>query len=136
MFGRGRPRLTDATDSAFHPGEVWRYHARPEEPGSTLTVLRVDRDPKLGNIVHVRVDGLRIPDPHHPSGFSGEIMHLPFDERAVVGSVSELVRSGVAIPDHEAGYAEWRRAFDTGEAGVFTISVGEAVAVRDRAING
>jgi hypothetical protein len=117
----------------FEAGDVWSYHARPGEPDSTLTVLRVDHE-EVGTIVHIRVDGLRIPNPHHPAGVSGEIMHMPFAEDAVARSVTERVASGAPVPE-EGGYDEWRRAFDAGEAGVFTLTVAEAVEVMEQAIN-
>lgn len=119
----------------FHAGEVWRYHTRPAEPDSTLTVLRVDEEPGAGAIVHVYVDGLRIPNPHHPEGFSGTIGHMPFAESAVSASVTELLGQADPLPDFNEGYESWRSAYDDGHAGVFTITVAEAVEVMEQAIN-
>jgi len=135
MMGLASPRPADVEPSAFQAGEVWRYHTRPEEPDSTVTVLRVDRDARAGTIVHLRVDGLRVRNPHHSAGVSAEIMHMPFEEAAVVRSVTDRVRSGAPIPDHAAGYDEWRRGFDAGGSGMFTITIAEAVDAMEQAIN-
>ena len=46
-------------DKKFKPGQVWSYTTRPGEPASTVIILRVDYQVKLGTIVHVRVEGLQ-----------------------------------------------------------------------------
>jgi hypothetical protein len=46
-------------DSTYTPGQVWSYNTRPGEASSTVTILRVERTPKLGVIVHVRIDGVQ-----------------------------------------------------------------------------
>jgi hypothetical protein len=120
---------------SFHAGEVWRYHTRAAEPDSTLTIVRVDEEPASGTIVHVHVDGLRITNPHHPTGFSDTIGHMPFSEAAVAASVTERIGQADALPDFEEGYQTWRSAYDDGHAGVFTIPVAEAVEVMEQAIN-
>lgn len=119
----------------FHAGEVWRYHTRAAEPASTLTVLCVDDEPGAGTIVHVFVDGLHIPNPHHPEGFSDAIGHMPFTEAAVAASVTHLLGHAEELPDFAEGYGNWRAAYDGGHAGVFTLSVAEAVEVMEQAIN-
>jgi hypothetical protein len=135
LLGLRNSREADAVEPDFRAGDIWRYHTRSSEPDSTLTVLRVDRDAGSGNIVHLRVDGLRIRNPHHPAGFSGEIMHMPFEPAAVARSVTVRLERDAAVPDFAEGYAEWRRAFDADEAGVFSVTVAEAVEVMERAIN-
>jgi hypothetical protein len=119
----------------FRAGEVWRYHTRASEPDSTLTIVRVDEEPATGTIVHVYVDGLRIPNPHHPAGLSEVIGHMPFAEAVVAASVTERIGQVDALPDFEEGYESWRSAYDDGHAGVFTITVAEAVEVMEQVIN-
>jgi hypothetical protein len=120
----------------FHAGEVWRYHTRPSEPDSIVIIVRVDEEPESGTVVHVFVDGLRVRNPRHPEGFSGAISHMPFTESAMAASVTELLGQADALPPFEEGYESWRSAWDAGEAGVFTITVAEAVEVMEQAING
>jgi len=117
------PVPTVTNDSKFHPGQVWQYNTRPHEKGSTLTILRVESLPKLGVIIHSRVDKVRLrnctggPEPN-------KFEHMPFARDAVERSVTKLVKEG-NVPEFQDGYDEWRK--DCG--GVYTITVAEAVAV-------
>jgi hypothetical protein len=119
--------LVDTNEGKYHVGETWNYRTRPGEEGSLLTVLRVESSPKLGVIVHVSLDGLRIENPAAPGGVSEGIGHMPFAEAAIDKSVTRRAASGVPVTAGDEGYKEWRRAFDAGDAGIFTITVAEAV---------
>lgn len=122
-------RLVDVTDSQYQPGQVWAYRTRPGEDSSTLTVLRFERADTLGVIVHVAVEGLTIRNPSAPDGLIRRLAHLPFAKDAIDRSVVRKVRDAGPVPDYAEGYREWRRAFDAGKGGVFTITVAEAVAL-------
>jgi len=119
--------LTELLSAKYHAGETWNYKTRPGEQGSILTVLRVESAPKLGVIVHVSLTGLKIRNGHSPSGFSGEIGHMPFSEEAIDRSVTTRIGTANALPDFEDGYREWRTGFEKGKAGSFSITVAEAV---------
>ncbi len=127
--------LVDTTESKFHVGEKWSYRARPGEEKSSLTIVKVESSPKLGVIVHVSLDGLRIKSPHSPSGFSETISHMPFAESAMEKSVTTLAVARAPLPAFEEGYQEWRRAFDAGKGGVFAITVAEGVDFIDQTLN-
>ena len=118
--------LVEVSEGRYRVGERWSYRARPGEEGSLLTVLRVESSRKLGVIVHVGIDGLRMVSPGSPGGVSESIGHMPFAEAAIDESVETRVAAGVSVSAGE-GYENWRRAFDAGEAGIFTISVAEGV---------
>jgi hypothetical protein len=125
---QGGHRVSQNTPpTALQVGQVWQYHTRAQERASTLTIVKIDPDRKLGNIIHIRVQGLKMKSPRSKHGFADHIAHLPLSEEAVHRSVTMLMRDGAGLPHYEEGYKEWRRAFDSGEAGVFTISVPEAV---------
>ena len=111
--------LTPATTSRYKPGQVWSFHTPADQPRALLTVLRVESHPKLGTIVHVALSGVSFPNG------GTNVQHMPFSEAAIDKSVVSLVREGEQLPDFQGGYDEWRRAFDAGHAGVFTISVAE-----------
>lgn len=119
----------------FVAGQLWQYHTRPQEPDSRLWVLKVEQDGTLGPIVHVAVLGLRLHDPRSPRGLSDTIGHLPFSEPAVRGSVVRLEGFTTEPPDLD-GYAAWRQAFERDGAGIFSISVREAVIGMEAALNG
>ena len=78
----------------------------------------------MGTIIHIRVDNVRLrnctggPEPDN-------FQHMPFTRDAIERSVTKLLKESSDIPDYQAGYNEWRHAC----GGVYTITVGEAVAV-------
>jgi hypothetical protein len=119
---------TNVVDQKFHPGQVWTYQSRPGETASTLTILRVDSSEKLGVIVHIRVDGLRV---HNPRGeLVPYVEHMPFTRDAMLLSVDHLLRSNQPLPNLE-GLDRWRS--DCG--GVYTISVRDAVDAMVKTLN-
>jgi hypothetical protein len=85
--------------------------------------------------IHVSLDGLRIKSPHSPKGFSETIAHMPFAESAIEKSVTTVAAANVPLPAYEEGYQEWRRAFDSGKGGVFSISVAEGVGFIETVLN-
>jgi hypothetical protein len=122
------PQLTlkEITDTKYKPGQVWSYKTRPSEEKSTLTVLRIE-SASSRTIVHIRVDNIHLrnclggPEPD-------KFEHMPFARDALDKSVSKLLRS-VDVPDYKEGYSEWRKAWDAGKAGVYTVSIAQALDV-------
>jgi hypothetical protein len=117
------PELTEMKDSKFRPGQVWQYKTRLQEEGSTLTILKVESSPKMGTIIHIRVEKIRLrnctggPEPD-------KFEHMPFTREAIEHSVTKLLKEN-SVPDFHAGYDEWRNAC----GGVYTITVAEAIQV-------
>jgi len=124
------PEPQEVTDSKFHVGQVWKYKTRPHEQQSTLTILRLESLPKLGVIVHIRVDDIRLrncargPEPNN-------IAPMPFSRDAIERSVVKLAKEGGAVPDFQDGYDAWRRAC----GGVYTFTVREAIEANDKTFN-
>jgi hypothetical protein len=83
------PEPTVSNDSKFRPGQVWQYNARAHEKGSTLTILKVESLPKLGVIIHIRVDKVRL---RNCTGGPGpdNFQHMPFAREAIERSVTKL----------------------------------------------
>lgn len=123
------------TMQAFAAGQVWAYNARPGEEASRIVVCRVETDPKLGEIVHIHVNGVRLKNKRAPGGSSDQIGHMPYSGEALRKSVTKLESSAGALPPFEDGYQEWRRAFDQGKAGVWTGAVSEALSGMEAALN-
>mgnify|MGYP001229634974 CR=1 FL=1 len=131
------PGTPDKTEPIpFEPGQRWSYHSRAHEPLSTVVVLRVDDLPGHGEVVSVAVEDVEIPHPTDPDGAILSIAHLPFAAAALRGSVIRLLERDVDTAESEDGYRRWRQALDQGEAGVFTVSVAEAVQFCDDAVSG
>ena len=51
-------------------------------------------------------------------------------------SAVKLLQEKAPLPDFQEGYSEWRSAFDAGQAGIFTVTVAEAVEFAETALNG
>ncbi|MGE5322233.1 MAG: hypothetical protein ACM3SW_05205 [Actinomycetota bacterium] len=119
-------KLKEISDPKYKPGQVWTYRTRPGEVNSTVTVLRIE---SVGDktIVHIRVDNIRLrsclggPEPD-------KFEHMPFAREAFDQSVVKLLKS-VDVPDYKEGYSEWRKAWDAGKAGFYTISIAQALDV-------
>jgi hypothetical protein len=122
-------------DEKYVVGQIWEYHTRKGEEKSTLTIVGVEKHKKLGMIVNVYVGGLKIKNPNADNGLSDEIQHLPFSKEAIEKSVTKLIGTAKKLPDYKDGYDEWRKAFDNGKAGIFTITVGESIDVMEKTLN-
>jgi len=124
-------KIENATDEKFHAGDVWEYKTRPGEESSTLTILKIDKSHELGPIVHVAVDNVRLRnclggnDPQF-------ISHMPFAREALDASVTKLVDSKRALPNPSEGYAEWLAAYKKKHAGIYIVSVAQAVSVAEQ----
>jgi hypothetical protein len=98
-------------------------------------ICRVETNPKLGEIVHIHVNGLRFKNKHVPGGMSDQVGHLPFAAEALRNSVVKLESESAALPAFEEGYREWQDAFQRGEAGVWKTSVADSIAGIETALN-
>ena len=95
----------------YNVGQVWAYHTRPYEAGSTLTIVKTELDDKMGSIVHIHIQGLRMKNPHHKLGLTAIVSHMPCSEEAIDQSVTEVLQANALLPDYEEGYQQWREAF-------------------------
>jgi hypothetical protein len=112
----------------FEVGQVWTYYTRPGEEASRIIICRIETDAKLGQIVHIHVNGLRLKNKHAPAGSSDQIGHMPYSSEALRQCVTKLESTDAVLPAFEDGYQEWRTAFDNGKAGVWTAPVSDAIA--------
>jgi hypothetical protein len=123
------PTTTPASDRKFAAGQVWSFRSRDFEPDATVTILKVESFPKVGKIVHVRIDGIRLrncsggPEPT-------SIGHAPFTRDAIERSAIRLLRAG-AVPTFEKGYDDWKSHC----GGVYSIAVREMVVVNEKTFN-
>jgi len=124
-YGIQKSKLKDTTDSRYKVGQVWGYWTRPQEKNSTFIVLKVEKHPTEGTIVHVAVRGLkvRLAD----GGSVDEVRHAPFTETALEGSGAKLVAQKAELPDYEAEYGRWREAFDAGLVLVSALTIADTV---------
>jgi hypothetical protein len=119
--------------NSYEVGQVWTYDNRENEKNSSILILHIDKEGD-GEIVHVCVRGLSISNPNNPNDMIDEITHMPFRKEALDDSVKNQI--GIQeVPDYSEGYDIWRESYDAEEAGVYSITVGEAVQFMDETIN-
>lgn len=116
----------------FQAGQRWTYRTRPGEEASRALILRIDEHAGE-RIFSVRLDDLHITNPASPDGVTRAIGHLPISEEKWQSSALELVETLSQVPE-EPGYAQWKAAFDRGEAGVFTLTLAEIVEGMQQAL--
>lgn len=125
----------EVQNSSYKIGQIWSYKTRVNEPNSTFTVVKIDSDPRFGNIIHIAVRNLKMKNPRSPDGISDVINHMPFSEKAVAQSAIKLLKEKADLPDFEEGYSLWKEAFDQKRAGFYTISIAEAVKIAEDNLN-
>jgi hypothetical protein len=114
-------------DATYKPGQVWSYKTRPGEDSSTITILKVESTPKLGIIVHVRIDSFKL---ENCSGNKGDsaMDHAPFAKAAIDKSVVKLLRTEKDIPDFQEGYHDWLSHC----GGVYKTTVADALTATNK----
>lgn len=118
-----------ASSSPFRVGQVWGYQTRPGEEKSTLTIVKVETVPELGEVVHISIQGLKLKSPDGKVG--DRIAHMPLTPGALQKSNLKLLREDAPLPDFQDGYRQWQNA----QGGAFDLTVAEAVAGTERVIN-
>ena len=116
-----------STAAAYQVGQEWYYHTRSVEKGSTLKILKIERQEDGERIFHISVLGLHLIHPKHPEGFVEEALHIPIIESALKASTTKLKNDRTHLPDYEFGYMKWKVAFDHKQAGVFRTPVNEII---------
>lgn len=125
-------KVQETSDPKFSVGDVWEYRTRPNEEASRVIIVRLDKSPDLGVIVHVAVQGIKLanctngPEPDN-------VPHMPFARKAFEESVTRKVASNSELPSSwKAGYEDWSKAYIRKKAGIYVISVADAVAVAEK----
>jgi hypothetical protein len=115
----------------FAVGQVWEYETRDHEKGSTLIILKIDEF-QQEKIIHISLTGLKIKT---STGTMSSMSHAPFTLESLNSSVTNLIGSVDELPNFHEGYGLWKEAFDSGQGGVFSISVKECVEFMEQTIN-
>ena len=118
----------------YCPGQVWTYKTRAGEESSRLTIVKIDEQDEIGEIVHVYISDVAIPCQAAPDGLVRNIHHSPYTLDAINRSVVGLESHTDQLPDFQEGYDVWKQGFDDGEAGVFDLDVREGINVMAQAI--
>ena len=120
----------------YSVGQEWNYKTRPTEKSSILKILKIEDYPETGKIIHISISGLKMKNPSSPTGFAEYISHLPISEEALDKSVTSLKNKTGKKPDslEMDGYSYWKKDFDKGNAGIFTMSVSEVINSMEKSI--
>lgn len=110
----------------LYPGQVFTYQSRKTETSSRVVICSLENHPEFGRIAHISVEGVVIKGKRDADTVD-IINHMPFDEGSLRESLIELETTRQVLPDFQDGYATWKKAADRGEAGVFAVSVADAV---------
>jgi hypothetical protein len=122
---------TRASDSVLRVGDCWTYNTRPGEEASFLVIRKIERLPKLGDVVHISLFGLRIKNPTAPRGYTDQAGHLPISESSLKASLKKKIKREIQEADWQEGYKMWIDA----QGGAFTKSVSDCVDLMEEAIN-
>jgi hypothetical protein len=120
-----------AADISLKEGDCWSYATRPGEEDSFLVIRKIESLPKIGEVVHISVFGLRIKNITAPTGYTDQAGHLPISGASLRGSLKEKIQKIIPVADWKEGYNMWLEA----KGGVFSKPVSECVTFIDEAIN-
>lgn len=125
-----------AKKDQYSVGQEWNYKTRPTEKNSTLTILKIEEYPETGKVIHISISGLNIKDTTSTTGIADKFIHIPISEEALSNSVTTLKKEAYKKPDslEMDGYSYWKKEFDNGNAGIFTIPVSEIVSTMEKSI--
>ena len=137
MLPMAMANMASARD--YVAGQLWSYKTRPGDESSTLLIDLVESVPKLGTIYHISVLRVQMPSLKDNSRGIMDLPHFPVSRETLDKSALELVGTREPFEPYRNGYAEWRKAFDEGHAGIFTLTVAdivgavESIVIKNRA---
>ncbi len=108
--------MSSVDEINFKSGQLWKYYTRRGDENSRVLILKVETY-KNEDLIHVTIIGEGIGSP----------IHMPFSEIAVRDSVISICAHSIKLPNFEEGYYYWKQQFTAGNAGVYMISIAEAL---------
>jgi hypothetical protein len=116
-----------ASATEYSVGQIWEYKTRTHEATSRLYIVHIDEHEKIGKIYHIYVEGVKIKNTHIECGIQDVLPHAPVDIKTLKLSLTRMIGTTKSLPDISDGYAVWKEAFDSGEGGVFNITVNKII---------
>ena len=95
-------------DERFEPGQRWSYSTRPQDKGSTLTILKIDEVPGIGTVVQIVVDNVLFDDA--PERYRTESPHnvsLAMRRDSLDASVTSMLGI-IQVPSRPDHYDQWQ----------------------------
>ncbi len=117
--------MTDSHPPELAAGQTWTFAGAPNDRARVfIGALEMYGDLE---VAHVALIDLPPPPNFKTDRDAVTVSHMPFDRAAVEASVDAYVGENEAPAEFESGRAEWREAVEAGEAGVFTITLAQAL---------
>jgi hypothetical protein len=119
----------------YQTGQIWKYRARNGEATSQVVIINSTLIPGKGVIYSVAVEGVQLKNPWITGGIQTNLPHAPVSAGALDLSVLELVGIRPSpLEEYGDAFQEWKKPFDRGEAGVFTIPIAEILNCVEEAV--
>ena len=113
-------------------GQVWSYKTRTSEEGSRLTIIKTDGHDK-DLVIHIKIDGLKLIAKDSGDVIGTSIEHLPINLEMFKKSVRKI--ESVVESSINEGYLHWKKLFDKGNAGVWSIEIADAIEMTEETYN-
>lgn len=113
-------------------GQIWSYKTREGEDDSRLIILNSETL-NAEEIIHIRISNLKIKDLITGEVIADSIEHLPISKDKFMQSVLKI--EGKTHVELEEGYFSWKRAFESGKAGIWSVEVKEVVNMTEQSCN-
>ncbi|PPT37496.1 hypothetical protein XarjCFBP7653_14610 [Xanthomonas arboricola] len=121
--------MPDTTSPAYAVGQLWRCRGRTATETPLLLINQIDVHPHGGQILHVSISDIQVRHAGLPDGILDTLPHIPVIAQTLERSAAEYVGDAAPTQDYLPGYAEWKAAFDAGNAGSFGIAVAEILQI-------
>ncbi|WP_265594040.1 hypothetical protein [Haloferula sp. BvORR071] len=108
-------------------GECWSYTTRPGEEESFAVIRKIETLPKVGEVIHISLFGLKVKNPAAKDGFTAEVGHIPMSGASARASLKKKLDKKVPDFEWEEGYRQWRKSYESSQGGVFTKSIAECI---------
>jgi hypothetical protein len=122
----------------FEEGQVWSYKNRVGEEKSTILILyieKLDSSLKEDKVIHIAIDNIKIRNLKNNKKISDGIQHVPLSEKALKNSILKLEKHNVELPDFREDYNYWKKAFENGEGGVWSVEVAKIIDYTEETLN-
>ena len=124
-----------ANSQEFEVGQAWTYNTRAQEPNSYIQIMQIDEGPSEDRIISIFVSNLKMKITNSPEEFIDTLPHIPVSEKILRNNVIDLTNSATEPAISRNGYQTWKKEFELGKAGWWTIEIKEIVANVEKMIN-
>ena len=115
----------------FIPGQLWRYHTRPNEEASRLVIGSVDVV-RRQTVISICVTGAHIINLRRPDGFQDMLPHIPIAAATLATCVVEMCGETPVPLEFDEGYQMWREGVEWGQSSFFTIPVADILNLAEQ----